>query len=231
MLKVIECDAGWHSQAPRTKNLRTWQWADVPRERTVRAAHLVVRVIRVPPTRIREYEHRSVTETLLLQPERDCTPAVRKPRAENGDTDERDDLRAIARDLSPRPCTPADVFLTRQHIHSRRGSGDQVGDPIPPIRQPLIVDVRDPLSYEATVVEQFPEPVREPRKVMAGQRRADARVDADEQHADTWTNPVAQQRQPRAVNASSRSRGGRDRVRFRRTIRRCRHRPAACARP
>src|SRR4029079_18520270 len=133
--KIVERNADRHSSlGPRTRDqgrtqdygLRTDQEpstrdqglrvAAVPHissERTIRAAHLVVRVVGVPSTRIREDKHRSVTKMLFLNSERDCSSAVWKQRAEDGDTDERDDLRTIPLDFAAQFRRSSDVLVAR----------------------------------------------------------------------------------------------------------------------
>ncbi len=131
----------------------------------------------------------------FCRPSVTATSAVRKQRPEDGDADERDDRRPIALDLPSQPRRARDVLVALQRVDARRRSRHDVRDPVPPLRQPLIVHVGDRLRHQTRIVEQLPESIRESGEVMAGQRRANAGVDADKQHADTGTNPVAQWRQ------------------------------------
>ena len=68
---------------------------------------------------------------------------------------------------------------------------DEIGDAEAPFRQPVIGAPVDGFGHELGFKEELPEPVGVAGEMMSRFGGADARVDADKQHADAWRDTVA----------------------------------------
>lgn len=155
-----------------------------------RGEHFGIRKIRVASARIRQDEHPGTTEWFLLPAEPDRA-ALREDRAKQRDTDERDDAGRVAADLAPEDHEAIHVLGRTQRIDSWRRSRDQVRDAKSPLRQTLVVHVRDGFRHEPRVEQELPEPVRVTGEVMTRERGPDTRVDADEQNVHARLDAIS----------------------------------------
>ena len=87
------------------------------------------------------------------------------------------------------------VLFRLQLVNPRRRSRDDVGDAVAPLGQTIVIQIRQRFGHEARLVEQLPEAIREAGEVMTRQRRSHPGVDADEEHTDAGTNPIAKRGQ------------------------------------
>jgi hypothetical protein len=168
---------------------------NVAPEAAERAEHFTIREVRVPPAGIGQHEDRRALERLRLQAKRNrLAGPPRKDGAKQRHADEGNDLRLHAADLSSKRARTGDVLIRTQRIDAGRRPRDEVGDPEAPLRQPAIVGVADRLVDEPRFMEELPEAIRVAGEMMAGHRRADAGVDADEEDADRRPDAVAERR-------------------------------------
>jgi hypothetical protein len=70
-------------------------------ECTVRTAHLLVGVVRIPSAWVRKDEDAGVRDAFLLKAQRHRTSAIGEQRAEDSDANERNHGRTMAPDLAP----------------------------------------------------------------------------------------------------------------------------------
>jgi hypothetical protein len=132
----------------------------------------------------------------LLKPRLDLRrvglPQRLPQRAVHRHADERDDVRLERRDFPLHNPPALDVFRRFQHVNARAWARHQVRHADAPLRQADVVVVRDRLGNDPGLVEQPPEAVRRPGKVMAGERRRHPGIDADEQHAHPRLDAVGE---------------------------------------
>src|SRR5262245_43479662 len=136
----------------------------------------------VEPTGIRNDEDASGADAFRFRAGATSRPRS-KERAIHGDADEGDDTRLHPRDL-PREPDPAGRVLGRRDLGGpARCPGNDIGQGELPRGKPVIVLVRAWLGHELGGVQQAPERIARSREVMAHLRRAERRVDADEEDA------------------------------------------------
>lgn len=160
-------------------------------QRSKGSQHLLIREVGIAPAGVRQHEYQCVADALMLQTKRDWAFDVGKQCAEYGDAYERNDVGLVAKHLPAQAHAPGDVFPRLQRIDPCRRPGHDVGDAEAPFGQPVVVFVTDTLGHEPRFEQQLPESIREAGKVMAGERGTDARIDADEQHANAGPNAIA----------------------------------------
>src|SRR6185312_3583025 len=97
----------------------------------------------------------------------------------------------------PKNPEAAHVLVRLQRRNPRRASGDEIRETQSPLRQSAVVLRAQRLTDQAGLVQEFPEPVRVTREVMADRRRAQAGVNADEQYSRVGTDGVGKQRHVR----------------------------------
>ena len=85
--------------------------------------------------------------------------------------------------------------MRRQLVDPARRPRHEIGDAEAPFGQAIVILIGDRAGHEPRFREQLPEAIRVAGEVMSGERRADARIDADEQHAHAGPDAVLQQRQ------------------------------------
>src|SRR5687768_11086664 len=73
-----------------------------------------------------------------------------------------------------------------------RRASDQVRDAEAELRQADVILVGERFRYETGIPEEFPEPIRVAREVMAGLGRTHAGIDPDEQHPHARSDSVPQ---------------------------------------
>src|SRR5439155_5453491 len=114
----------------------------------------------------------------------------RKQLPVDRDADQGDDPGPVPPALREERAPAGGVLLVQQLVDSPGRPRHEVRDPEAPLRKTPVILPADRPRHETRIVEQPPEPVREPREMVAYSGRPDPGVDADEQDSQTRPDPV-----------------------------------------
>ncbi len=113
-------------------------------------------------------------------------------RSIHRDAHEGDDRRTKLRDFLFEDAPALDVLRWFERIDPGTWTCDEIRHTDSPLRQANVIFVSHRLRDDAGLVKQAPEAIRRSGKVMPGQRRRHARVDADQEHAHAGLDPVGE---------------------------------------